>query len=483
MDEQIIDETEVRDQRMLNETFARGATATVVKVDPDTRTVELSFASEIEVERYYGIEVLEMTPRAAVLNRLNNGGALLSDHNTYGGQIGRVMKAWIGDDKRGHAIVKFSRKQGAEDEFQDVIDGIRTNVSFGYRVLDYKTEKGKGNAPDKRTVTRWEAYEISLVAVPADPSVGVGRAQEDLGTPAPIEQVEVAESREAETAAQSEAENTTRSNQQMENPTPGTGQPAATVTFAREDSILEYGRKFGAAEAIVKRHALDPNGTVETLRAELATQYAATPATPATPAGEIGGTPASRLDMSDKEVRQYSVSKAILAQADNDWRNAEFERECNDEIAKRLGRESSGFFVPQDVQNVRDLSVSGGGASGGYLVSTDHMPQSFIDILRSRMLMLKAGVQVLSDLVGNPSIPRQDGTMTGYWLNEGAPPTKSQLALGQLPLSPKTVGARTEFTRQLLIQSAPSIDQLVKSDIAAVLARTIDAGYRQRFGR
>jgi HK97 family phage major capsid protein len=104
------------------------------------------------------------------------------------------------------------------------------------------------------------------------------------------------------------------------------------------------------------------------------------------------------------------------------------------------------------------------------------MPQSFIDLLRSKMLMLKAGVQMMSDLVGNPSIPRQDGAASGYWITEGQPPTKSQLTLGQLQLNPKTVGARTEFTRQLLIQSSPAIDQLVKSDIAAVLGRTIDAG-------
>ena len=73
---------EQRDQRMLSETFTRAAVAEVSKIDAEARTAELSFASEIEVERWYGLEVLEMTPRAAELNRLNAGGALLSDHNT-----------------------------------------------------------------------------------------------------------------------------------------------------------------------------------------------------------------------------------------------------------------------------------------------------------------------------------------------------------------------------------------------------------------
>lgn len=466
-----VQETEIvetRDKRMLSETFERGAKVDVVKIDEANRTVELSFASEIEVERWYGLEVLEMTPRAAELNRLNNGGALLSDHNTRA-QIGRVMKAWIGDDRRAHALVKFSQRAAAQDEFQDVIDGIRTNISFGYRVLDYHTEVGKGNTPDKRTVTRWEAYEISLVAVPADPSVGIGRAQEDLGTSEPIEQVN--ESRETEVEA-TKVENEKRgSNQTMNTGKEGVSDQPVEVTVSREDQILALGTKFGVETQMTREFALDSSKTVEDFRKAVLETYRAQPSTPATPAER----PASELDLTDKQKREYSFSRAILAQADGDWSRAGFEKECHDEIEKRLNRPSSGFFVPNDIQTHRDLSVAGGGASGQYLVGTDHMPQSFIELLRSKTLMLKAGVRVMSDLVGNPSIPRQDGASTGYWISEGQPPTKSQLVLGQLTMSPKTCGARTEFTRQLLIQSAPSIDQLVKSDIAEVMARTLDA--------
>lgn len=456
-------EVETRDQRMLTETFERGGKATVESYDVDTRTAELSFGSEVEVKRWYGIEVLEMTPQAADLKRLNTGASsLVLQHGSQ--RLGGIKRAWIGEDKRAHAIVQFSKRAAAQDEFQDIIDGCPAPVSFGYRVLDYKTTKGQGNAPDKRTVTRWEAYEISLVAVPADPTVGVGRAHEDLGKSEPIGQEK--DSREAE------VENEKRgSNQNMDNnQTPASGQPVE-VTVSREDQILALGTKFGVEPQMTREFALDSTKTVEDFRKAVLDTYRAQPSTPATPAER----PASELDLTEKQKREYSISRAIIAQADGDWRNAGFERECHDEIEKRLNRPSSGFFVPNDIQNHRDLSVAGGGTAGGYLVSTDHMPQSFIELLRSKMLMLKAGVRVMSDLVGNPSIPRQDGASTGYWISEGQPPTKSQLTLGQLQMSPKTCGARTEFTRQLLIQSAPSIDQLVKSDIAEVLARTVDA--------
>ena len=463
---QTIEETEVetRDQRMLTETFERGGKATVESYDVDTRTAELSFGSEVEVERWYGIEVLEMTPQAADLKRLNTGASsLVLQHGSQ--RLGGIKKAWIGEDKRAHAIVQFSKRAAAQDEFQDIIDGCPAPVSFGYRVLDYKTQKGQGNAPDKRTVTRWEAYEISLVAVPADPTVGVGRAHEDLGKSEPIEQAKE-DSREAE------VENEKRgSNQNMDNiQTPAPGQPVE-VTVSREDQILALGTKFGVETQMTREFALDSSKTVEDFRKAVLETYRAQPSTPATPAER----PASELDLTDKQKREYSFSRAILAQADGDWSRAGFEKECHDEIEKRLNRPSSGFFVPNDIQTHRDLSVADGGASGQYLVGTDHMPQSFIELLRSKTLMLKAGVRVMSDLVGNPSIPRQDGASTGYWISEGQPPTKSQLTLGQLTMSPKTCGARTEFTRQLLIQSAPSIDQLVKSDIAEVMARTLDA--------
>lgn len=459
--DEITDETQVRDARMLKEMLTRGVTAKVANHDEKTRTVELSFASEAPVERWFGNEILEMTPRAADLNRLNSGGALLSDHNSRG-QVGAVVKAWIGDDKRGHAIVKFSKRQAGEDEFRDVLDGIRTNVSFGYRVLDYKTEKGTGNAPDTVTVTRWEAFEISLVSIPADPSVGTDRSIEE------IQEAPVLGSEPTEEVRAIETENKRGSKTMIDKD--GNEISASAVVapvFTREDEIQAFGRQFGADVRVVNRIALDPAGTVEMLRAELAAQYkgAALPAAPEAPITEIG--------LTEKETRSYSIARAIVAQADGDWKNAGFERECHEAIAEKLNRQTGGFYVPSEVQ-LRDLSVAGGVATGGALVATDHMPQSFIDILRSKMKMLQLGVKVMGGLVGNPSIPRQDGAATGYWVAEGVAPTESQQIFAQLGLNPKTCGAVTEFTRQLLLQSAPSIDMLVMSDIAAVLARTVD---------
>jgi HK97 family phage major capsid protein len=468
MEDTIINETQVR-ERMLQDILVRGAKIEASNIDVEKREVELSFASEAPVERWFGTETLEVSKRAAVLDRLNNGGALLSDHNSRA-QIGKVVKAWIGDDKRAHAIVKFSRKAAAEEEFQDVIDGIRSNVSFGYRILEYVTEKGTKGAPDAVSITRWEAFEISLVAIPADASVGVGRELENLGS----QESERAEEKPVETPVEVVTENKQERSIKVEENTQTPVNPVNV--FSREKEILSLGEMFGQVE-LARQFAADPNKNVADLQRALQDKFK-----PA-PESNVSPSEAAQVGLTEKEVRQYSISNAILAAADGKWDNAGFERECSDAIAQKLGRDSGGFFVPSEVQTAkRDLSVGGGLTVGGALVGTDHMPGSFIEFLRSKTKMLQLGVSVMSGLVGNPSVPRQDGAGTGYWVAEGVAPTESNQVFGQLGMSPKTCGAVTEFTRQLLIQSAPTVDGLVYADIAAVLARTIDSAIIQGSG-
>lgn len=149
---------------------------TVVSIDEAERTVELAFSSEAEVEQWFGIEILDHSPGAVDMSRLNDGAPLLVDHN-WRDQAGVVKVARIDSDRIGRAFVKFSRSQRGEEIFQDVKDNIRTKVSVGYKIVEAKiTETRDGGNVDVITVTRWLPYEISFVSVPADNSVGVGRS-------------------------------------------------------------------------------------------------------------------------------------------------------------------------------------------------------------------------------------------------------------------------------------------------------------------
>ncbi len=166
----------------------REATIDASGMKADSREVELSFASESPVQRYdwdtggFYMEVLDHgSSKSADFSRLNNGGALLRDHNRTT-QPGVIVKgtAKIDVDKKSRCMVKFSRSALGEEEFQDVKDGIRTLVSVGYQVGKEISRENVAGVETRRF--EWMPYEVSTVSIPADTTVGVGR-QEPAPTP------------------------------------------------------------------------------------------------------------------------------------------------------------------------------------------------------------------------------------------------------------------------------------------------------------
>lgn len=180
----------------------------------------------------------------------------------------------------------------------------------------------------------------------------------------------------------------------------------------------------------------------------------------------------AQIGMNAREVQQYSLVRAIWAQVQNDWRGAELEREASVAVAKQLRREPQGFFVPADWAQ-RDLVV-GTNTAGGHTVQTELLAQSFITLLRNSMVVRAAGATILSDLTGNIAIPRQTGGATAYWVAENGAPTESQQAFDQVTMTPKTVGAFTDMSRRLLMQSSIDVENFTRTDLATVLALAID---------
>lgn len=180
----------------------------------------------------------------------------------------------------------------------------------------------------------------------------------------------------------------------------------------------------------------------------------------------------NELGMDPKQVRAYSLMRAINAQLLGDWRGAELEREASEAVAKAMGRTPDGFFVPLDVQR-RDMVVGTDGY-GGYTVGTDLQPQNFIDMLRNVMALRGAGAIMLSGLEGDVAIPRQTGGATGYWLAESGSPTESTPTVDQVALTPHTYGAYTDISRKLLKQSSIDVESFVTRDLATTCALGID---------
>jgi hypothetical protein len=156
-------------------------------LDPDSRTVELLFSTGARVERvnfWTGeryVEELAVTPEAIRLDRLNDKAPLLDSHSAYGigSQLGVVVpgSARIADGKA-YARVRFSKRDEVETVWRDVLDGIVTNVSVGYRVHKYDRTPANEDerTPELRRAVDWEPYEISLVPMGADAGAKVRAA-------------------------------------------------------------------------------------------------------------------------------------------------------------------------------------------------------------------------------------------------------------------------------------------------------------------
>ena len=145
-------------------------------------SIPISFSSETDqVERWFGVEILSHAPGAMDMSRAKDGLPFLADHGRC--LLGRMKNVRV-EGGKGRGDVYFSSSAEAQQYRQDMLDGIRPDVSVGYDPQEETCERGVGNAPDRYTVTRWTPYEASSVMVPADTSVGVGRAKEegDYGT-------------------------------------------------------------------------------------------------------------------------------------------------------------------------------------------------------------------------------------------------------------------------------------------------------------
>jgi len=433
----------------------RAATFDRAAVDAEARTVELAFSSEQPYERWWGVEILDHSPQSIRLSRLTSGGPLLMDHDGRD-HVGVIESVRIDADRVGRAVVRFGRGARADEVFQDVKDGIRRNVSVGYMIHKATLVETQQDREFYR-VTDWEPHEISLVSVPADASVGIGRAMEDP---------------RADTGGDTAKKPEPKAIKEIRVMTTETQAPDLAVI---EQRGRETEQKRAADIIKVGEHCGLQSLAAECVRdgvslAEFQKRAIDALSSRAKPTADIGLTP--------KEAKRFSFTRAIAAMSAtgaekrNALEAAAFEIECSQAVAQKIGREARGVFVPNEVQR-RDLVV-GTSTAGGNLVASDLIASSFIDLLRNRMSVMRAGAQMLSGLNGNIAIPRATGAATAYWVAESGSPTESQQAFDQVPMSPKTVGAFTDLSRKLLLQSSIDVEGLVRSDLATVLGLEID---------
>lgn len=427
------------------------------------RTLRLSFSSDQPVERWFGQETLSHSPGAADLARLNDGAPLLFNHNPDD-VIGVVEQASINSAQRkGYATVRFANTARADEVLGMVQEGVLRNVSFMYRVGEYR-EQGDSNY----MATSWQPLEISIVSIPADPTVGVGRSLDTRELPVRI--------RKGTAIMQIEEDSIT--------PLTRSQRRAVASDLSEQRSAAEMEReRILEITAMCQSHKVPDNVRDAMIRdgsSISAARSVVLEIVSRRPSGETWHHISELSEMVPAEgarnARSFSVSKAIMAAASGDWRKAGYEREVSAEIGRRSGRDTSGLFIPVGAlaPQRRDGYSTLTTAAGGAVVATDLLGGSFIDVLRPRCRVLQLGATVLSGLVGNVDIPRRTAAGPAQWITEGQSLTQGQGAFDVVSLRPRTVGSITTISRNLLMQGTPDAEMLVRADMVAGLAAAID---------
>ncbi len=512
------------DRKIRTTTLRRVAFFDRESVDMDARTVNLAFSSEEPVTRWFGEEILDHGKESVRMKRLRETGPLLLNHDGRE-HIGTVQSAKIDSDRVGRAVVRFGQGAGRDAILQDIEDGIRKAVSVGYQIHRMKLEESSDDEPDVYRATDWEPFEISLVSMPADIGVGVGREAREWrnGDEGHHDTI---------TIDLPAKETTTMKFDTNGNPVAETNEDRAAIaagTAKREDGTLFVaGAAAPVVAAIPKAVNADEVRAAEQLRIKLITEVGAkygqmelatkciaenkslaefnAALLDALP-GAQRYTPETRSDedvnigLTGKEIKRFQFLRLIRARTyGHDQpefvKEASFELEvCRvaSEEAKKGNRKQRGLIIPNDIllyqnydagrdwravraiQELMQTRVLTQAVAGASMIAEDLLDGSFIDLLRNRMILSALGVTMLNGLDGDVAIPRLSGGGTHFWLaTDETDITEATQTLDQVTLVPRNVGALSIFTRQLLLQSSVAIEALVRSDIATVLAIAID---------
>ncbi len=435
--------------------FYRTATIEKKYLDEENRSIELSFSSETPYERSFGMEIIDHDKMD--LSFLDSGNApFLADHDPIK-VIGIVEKVNVAN-ARGRAVVRFGKNDLAQEIFQDIKDGIRPNISFGYEVLSMEKVKTKDDSDDGKPSYKVATLplEISSVSIPADQTVGVNRSKE----------------------IKNDDNNNNQSNIKVTNTMEKENNNVVAPKVDTEKTI-ELARK-GEQDRVREIYAVAEKHNQKSLADQSIKNGLSVAEFKGVILEKIGNQPiATRNDevgLSVKEKRNYSIAKGVQAMVSGNWDGAELEREASDEIAKRSGKNARGIFVPSDANfYTRDLT-QGSATAGGHTVATDMLTGSYVEALRNKSMVRNAGATVLSGLVGDCAIPAQNATTTAHWVAENGAPTEGAPTYRQITLNPKSISAYVDVSRHLMHQSSLAIESILRKDLIDGLASAVDLG-------
>lgn len=449
-----------------------------VEVDAQGR-IRVALSSEAPVMRWdwrTGEEFNEVLDHGAIdLSRCTAQGGLplITDHDRWNSdaQVGLLEDHEVGADRMLRFWARFSRGERAQEYRQDVLDGIRRTVSVGYAPGDdYTQTKAAGASIPTRTYRNWQPHEGSFTPVPADVAVGFGRAVN------------------AAPAGAGRAATNARSGQELRmsdvTTTPAASAPTVVVGDGGERTATVRELAALAKEHQMEQHLprwIENNVSIANAARECATE--------ASKRAAMVRTDVPLVDLNEKEQKQFSFARAILAN-DPEWGrkfDAGFEREVSDQMrreAQTRGVPVVGkgqIMLPSRLSRnpigQRATLTSSTASAGGVLKF--NQPGDFIEYLYARIKTLGLGAQFLSGLTGPVVFPRGVASTTAVWSNEapGSDATQSAATFDSVTLAFNTLIVNQPISRQLLFSAASGgydAEMMIRKDMASVHAVAIE---------
>lgn len=373
------------------------------------------------------------------------------------------------------AVVRFSKSSFASEVFEDVKDGIRHNTSCGYRIEKYAPIKGK----DGILATRWKPLEVSIVSIPADESVGVGRSENEDER---IATMTTPNENDDDKKQQRSAPPSTPANPIDVNAIAREAADKATVAAEERQSAVVTVMELAARHNLssVVSEFLKPEN-LRGLSGDAILARGRGIVLEKMPEAKPLENPS--IGLTNQEAKRFSVMKLVRSLADPSKQTrtaAGFELEAcaaADDLAAKHGIAAArGMRLPPEVMlnwdmSLRTLNTSDDSA----LIPTEHLAGSFIDLLRKRAALFKAGARILNGLSGNVDIPRQATSGVATWVSaEHGDATNTEPTFDTVSLTPKDLAAYVDLSRRVMQQASPDIEALVRADILAFMYRALD---------
>jgi len=444
-------------------------------VDSQNRTARISFSSEAPVSMGFGREILDHSKGSIRLGGVRQRNMPLLYNHNMDDLIGVVESIDV-ENNRGYATVRFASDERGQWAMDQVEDGILRNTSFMYRVYAYREEDSDDEDDDEPTyrATDWEPFEISLVTIPADPSVGVARSISHFtGRNRIMETQDLSRSERRRAAADNAAVAAATENERT-----------------RAAEISAMCRRHAIADDIAHRMVADGT-SLEDCRSFILDQQARRgnqlPMSPAGAGGSADPVHIERQDLSahalgitEKELNQFSILRAVQGMALDDLRAKRawgLEREISTAYAQATKSTREGLHIPPElrISPLAKRTPLYAGSTGAAVVATNLLSDAYVEPLYQQTTVVEAGATLLTGLVGNIAVPRMSASDQVTWVaSEGATYGNTAPSLNQITMTPHDVSAYVDVTRRLVMQSTPSIEGLLRSDLARITAIAID---------